>query len=137
VHIRTEVWNRNIWMAYDRCKPMSLVQCTSLSEVESPMYMYVSQYMYDMSYCTNAIITIWCMIWTTKAWFVLVNLWKYIFLKTLWLTLFVYGVCFVFKFAMIMHITREQRIWQFVWHLSEQLRSLILFYFVIVQRYFY
>jgi len=35
-------------MIYDKCTPMSLTQCTSLSEVESPLSLYVSQYMYDM-----------------------------------------------------------------------------------------
>jgi len=35
-------------MIYDKCKPLSLTQCTSLSKVTSPMSLYVSQYMYDI-----------------------------------------------------------------------------------------
>jgi len=45
--------NRNKWTVYDKCKPLSRTQCTSISEVESPMYLYMSQYMYDMSYCKD------------------------------------------------------------------------------------
>jgi len=49
--------DRNRWIIYDSCKPLSLTQCTSLSEVESLVSLYVSQYMYDMSYCKNMIMT--------------------------------------------------------------------------------
>jgi len=37
------------------------------------------------------------------------------FLKLSSLPFFLCVVCFVFKTAMIMYITREQRIWQVVW----------------------
>jgi len=40
---RFEIWvDRNRWMIYDRCKPMSPTQCTSLPKVESPVSLYVS-----------------------------------------------------------------------------------------------
>jgi len=59
LYLRFEiVTNQNRWMIYDRCKPLSLTQCTSLPELESvqcPLYM--SQYWYDMSYCKNVIMT--------------------------------------------------------------------------------
>ena len=35
--------NWNGWMVYDRCKPLSLTQCTSLSEVKSLMSLYVNE----------------------------------------------------------------------------------------------
>jgi len=35
-------------MVYDKFKPLSLTQCIFLPEVESPMSLYASQYMYDM-----------------------------------------------------------------------------------------
>jgi len=44
------------------------------------------------------------------------NLWKYIlFWKLSSLLFFLCVVCFVYKTAMIVYITREQRIWQVVW----------------------
>jgi len=39
----------------------------------------------------------------------------YIFLKLSSLLFFLCVVCFVFKTAMIVYFTREQRIWQVVW----------------------
>ena len=82
MHMGSEVWNmsligidctrglkyesnRNRWLVYNRCTPLNLTQCTSLSEVESQVVLYVR--------------------WIIKVWIVVVwlrykfNLWESIF----------------------------------------------------------
>jgi len=40
----------------------------SLLKVESQVSLYVSQYMYDTSYCRDVIMIIWSMRWIMKVW---------------------------------------------------------------------
>jgi len=112
----SEVWNMSpigincseqlggIWQVHTS---WCLTQCTGLPKVESLVSLFVSQCMYDVR-------------WSMKDWIVVVC-WDrnpiyeniYCFENSLAYPSFCVVVCFVFKTAMIVYITREQR--QVVW----------------------
>jgi len=71
-HLGWELCGFPSWESYDRCRPLNLIQCMSLPEVQSSVFVCESIYIYDMSYCRDVIMVMWCMRWIMKGWCVVV-----------------------------------------------------------------
>jgi len=114
----SEVWNMSpigincskqlggIWQVHTS---WCLTQCTGLPEVESLVSLFVSHCMYDVRWIMKDWIVVVC--WNRNP--IYENI--YCFENSLAYPSFCVVVCFVFKTAMIVYLTREQRIWQVVW----------------------